>query len=818
MSFIRKHRFTWGVLLAFFFVVACGVKPQAPYATFEYNGVTYEVSAEYQEGTWQDSADFCAAMGSGWRLPTLAEAVAMRDSYEGGDPLDIVVPDFCQGYVNNSPEEMLWTSTECDIGAYTIHPNDLTLIIYDAPQYGTCENASGNASHWCCLRKSGYGIVHVCPQARCVRALDAGPPQKPYSPWGTVTVYGMAAEDGVRVVALIDGIPVASTEAQGGYYALTVTDGQAGDVVYFEADGVLAGQTATWRSGVSERIDLTVTFPTATPAATATDVPEPTPTVIPTATDTPTPRPTATSTPVSTVYPPASGKGAAHSLGDCDLSQDVAYLFEPSWLYVWHPRPPLLDGVECIGMIWGAFAGCPELRTNSEWVLGFNEPDLEAQSDLTPEEAARYWRQVERCYPDKKLVSPAPSHVGPGWLGEMHDAYVELYGEPPRFDALALHCYQYYASQCKQTVDRYYDAWLDEWDVAGGIWLTEFARVTSSESAQAAGMREYLDWLQGDDRIVRWAWYPTSNTGDEPYALWHNTSLVDCYTGELTLVGETYRDYDSTVPTDTPEPTETPEPTSTPTPTDTPEPTATPTDTPTPTPSDVPTDTPTSMPEPTPTATPTDTPVPTATSTPEPTKTETPCPTETATPTVVTDTPQPTDTPTQTPRPTNTSTATPTNTPTNTPANTPTNTSTATPTDTSTSIPTNTPTATATDTPQPTNTAEPTDTPEPTATPEPKPTHKPTKTPKPKPTHRPTHTPKVTGVSPLPTSPLPTATAISPLPTETVVSPVPTPVGTPAPRAARFLAGIALGVLLGAAVAFVALFVFVRRAFRDLFS
>ena len=318
-------------------------------------------------------------------------------------------------------------------------------------------------------------------------------------------------------------------------------------------------------------------------------------------------------------------KGVGLTLGECrshGRTQSECKLYDVDWAYVWGPGAPTIEGVETVPMIWGKFDGCPTLRGSSTWVMGFNEPDRSTQSNMTPAEGARYWRQLEQCYPDRQLLSPAPSHLDPGWLEDMRGAYIDSYGQPPRFDALAAHCYYNRATRCRLNIVHWYDDWLDEWDVPGGIWLTEFARVVRDKDSQAAGMRDYLDWLNDDPRITRYAWFAHTYSGDEPWAFWQNTSLVDCRTGELTEPGVVYRDYPGEpTPTDTPQPPATSIPTDTPTPAPTSTPTATPTNTPTvtptntPKPTDTPTATPTSTPTEAPTATPTTfSPLPTAVS------------------------------------------------------------------------------------------------------------------------------------------------------------------------------------------------------------
>lgn len=244
---------------------------------------------------------------------------------------------------------------------------------------------------------------------------------------------------------------------------------------------------------------------------------------------------------------PETEKGAAVPMNsNCPngwAGQDAATL-GASWLYSWGPQPPLVDGIESVPMIWGAFSGCPELGGNSEWVLGFNEPDHAGQADMTPEEGASHWRQLEQCYPERKLVSPAVVFE-PSWLETMREAYVAAYGEPPRFDALAFHCYDQrgFVSACQKDA-RQYLAWLDEWDVPGGLWLTEFGYVDTDRQAQVEKLRDIAAWVEQEPRIVRYAWFATRYDGDEAWAVpeAYSTALMTCESGEPTALGEAYMD------------------------------------------------------------------------------------------------------------------------------------------------------------------------------------------------------------------------------------------------------------------------------------
>ena len=82
----------------------------------------------------------------------------------------------------------------------------------------------------------------------------------------------------------------------------------------------------------------------------------------------------------------------------------------------------------------------PQVGGNSPYILGFNEPDLSSQANLTPQRAAVLWRRIEQAYPHRLLVSPAVSCGDLYWLVRFRSAYRELYGTWPRFDVLAACC------------------------------------------------------------------------------------------------------------------------------------------------------------------------------------------------------------------------------------------------------------------------------------------------------------------------------------------------------------------------------------------
>jgi hypothetical protein len=202
-------------------------------------------------------------------------------------------------------------------------------------------------------------------------------------------------------------------------------------------------------------------------------------------------------------------------------------------------------------MIYGTFSGCPTLGGNSTWLLTFNEP----YGTLSPDQAARLWRQLELCYPQKLLVSPATvrfdDYDDSRWLTSMRNAYIARYHHPPRFDALAFHCYSSRSNPldtiCRQQADTF-KALAHDWRLSDRLWVTEFASVTDSQDGMLHWLRRTLTWMRSDPNIAFYAYFAGRYKGDEHWA-WgttKNTSLVNCTTDTLTPLGQAYRQLGAT--------------------------------------------------------------------------------------------------------------------------------------------------------------------------------------------------------------------------------------------------------------------------------
>lgn len=233
-------------------------------------------------------------------------------------------------------------------------------------------------------------------------------------------------------------------------------------------------------------------------------------------------------------------KGVPLTYDDCpSVSTMKAY-----WEFSWDPTPPNCAGVENVPMIWGAVDMDTPLGGNSDWIMGFNEPDTAWQANLSPAQAAALWRQIEQRYPTRKLLSPVTGN-DPNWLPNFRDAYISAYGTAPRLNGLAMHCYAWYASQCIPRTQQL-ETLASTWG-ATEVWVTEFSFATTSPSSPDRSLQEqqlYIDWMVAERGVTRYAWFASKIQGNEWWIMnAFLTPLVDWSTGQPTQYGSIYLPY-----------------------------------------------------------------------------------------------------------------------------------------------------------------------------------------------------------------------------------------------------------------------------------
>jgi len=181
----------------------------------------------------------------------------------------------------------------------------------------------------------------------------------------------------------------------------------------------------------------------------------------------------------------------------------------------------------------------PPVSSSFSTILGYNEPNQADKADLSPEEAALGWLEMQGRYPDKILVSPATAGINVPWMDEFMQICEEL---GCRIDYLATHAYP------TDNVDTIMKKLEDYSKRYGGrkIWLTEFARRnTRNETDVIAMIEELLPRLEWSSHVWRYSWFVTRyypSPPDDTSNFWIDpvNSLLDWETSTLTRVGQAY--------------------------------------------------------------------------------------------------------------------------------------------------------------------------------------------------------------------------------------------------------------------------------------
>ncbi|MBQ0827519.1 glycosyl hydrolase [Streptomyces tagetis] len=227
--------------------------------------------------------------------------------------------------------------------------------------------------------------------------------------------------------------------------------------------------------------------------------------------------------------------GAAQALADS----------RASWYYNWTSstgpvtRP---EGVDYVPMIWGpgsvTDAELGAAAAEGRELLGFNEPDMAGQADMSPEQALDLWPRLEAT--GLRLGAPAVAFGGDvegGWLDRFMKG-AEQRGL--RVDFIPLHWYGGdFGPDAPNQLRRYLEAVHERYRKP--IWLTEYALTDFSQATpRYPSPREQTDFVTSSTRMLdsldfveRYAWF-TLSTRTSP------TGLYDGATANAS--GQAYRD------------------------------------------------------------------------------------------------------------------------------------------------------------------------------------------------------------------------------------------------------------------------------------
>jgi hypothetical protein len=293
-----------------------------------------------------------------------------------------------------------------------------------------------------------------------------------------------------------------------------------GAVAAVAAGTLLAVQLSTNGSAPAAHAGTAPSPSTTLPAATSSPPPAPT-TTTPTTTGSPTHKPApATHAPVPPAPPPASAATSARKGVGVWSFNGVGTALKRSgatWYYTWSTTHDGITGPGFVPMIWGADSADAASLARAEqagpYLLGFNEPDMSGQANMTVDQALSLWPELMAT--GKVLGSPAVAYGGDtsgGWLDRfMTGAQQKGY----RVDFIALHWYggDFSTPNAVAQLRSYLQAVYDRYHKP--IWLTEFALIDFSgggtryptDDQQAAFVTSATRMLDGLPWLQRYAWF-----------------------------------------------------------------------------------------------------------------------------------------------------------------------------------------------------------------------------------------------------------------------------------------------------------------------
>ena len=219
-----------------------------------------------------------------------------------------------------------------------------------------------------------------------------------------------------------------------------------------------------------------------------------------------------------------------------------------SWYYNWmqNENEPCSDGQggAFVPMIWGhtgaeqsassiASSVASFAKRGYRNVLGFNEPDNSAQSNISVAKAISLWPAFDAA--GLRVGSPgtqANANPGQAWF---KDFMTQLNADPAlRADFLAIHWYGWNAGSCDAKASQLesYIRWAEGFAGNRPIWLTEWGCLNASAPdapTVLAFFKGALAMLAKHPRVERYAWYPWAT----------NCGLVNT-DGSLTALGMAY--------------------------------------------------------------------------------------------------------------------------------------------------------------------------------------------------------------------------------------------------------------------------------------
>jgi hypothetical protein len=195
------------------------------------------------------------------------------------------------------------------------------------------------------------------------------------------------------------------------------------------------------------------------------------------------------------------------------------------WYYNWaasNNDVPGPSGVEFVPMVWGkdnvTDATLKQVKGEGDELLGFNEPDMGGQANMSVADALAAWPKLQGT--GMRLGSPAVAYGGDkagGWLDQfMAGAKSKGY----RVDFITLH---WYGSDFGSAAVGQFLGYVDAVHKRYGkpIWITEFGLMNFSGSPKYPNAAQKVAFIKGSTKglesrsyVERYAWFGLPAVGD----------------------------------------------------------------------------------------------------------------------------------------------------------------------------------------------------------------------------------------------------------------------------------------------------------------
>jgi hypothetical protein len=215
----------------------------------------------------------------------------------------------------------------------------------------------------------------------------------------------------------------------------------------------------------------------------------------------------------------SSGKSGKRGVAYNDASLTTCLTDSPkvSWGYNWGSSSSgLSDSVKFIPTLWGPASTFSNdwsknakaaIESGSTHLFSFNEPDLAAQSNLSPSEAASAWKTyMEPFAGQAKLCAPSVTNgggsMGLNWLSSFLESCSDC-----TIDCVNIHWYD-----SAENVDYFKSHINDAAGIASGkeIFISEFA-ATGSDDQISTFLETVMPWMDSNDAVGGYAYFMASD-------------------------------------------------------------------------------------------------------------------------------------------------------------------------------------------------------------------------------------------------------------------------------------------------------------------